>query len=78
MKKILIAAVALVALAYAGVNSVERSGTSSSGKPMYEVSCSNGNTYRIYKSGGEWYEASLGAVGGNYRDLNEQAEVMCR
>ena len=81
MKKVLgaILALSLVGVAaYAGVSGIENAGRSSSGKSMYKVTCTNGNSYRIYKSGGEWYEASMGAVGGNYRDLEEQAKVMCR
>jgi len=81
MKKLVLGILSIslvVSSAYAGVSNIERSGTSSSGKTMYKVQCTNGNSYRIYKSGGEWYEASLGSVGGNYRDLNEQAKVICR
>jgi len=78
MKKLVLGTLLLSSLAFAGVSSITNAGYSSSGKPMYKVRCTNGNSYRIYKSGGEWYEASLGAVGGNYRSLNEQAKVMCR
>ncbi len=81
MKKVLagvISLAVLAAVAYAGVSGVENAGTSASGKSMYKVTCTNGNSYRIYRSGGEWYEASLGSIGGNNRDLNEQAEVVCR
>jgi len=81
MKKVLVGVVSLIVLAvaaYAGVNGIENAGKSSSGKSMYKVTCSNGNSYRIYKSGGEWYEASMGSIGGNSRNLNEEAEVVCR
>ena len=81
MKKLILGAIALALLgtvALAGVNSIQKNGTSSSGKTMYKIKCSNGKSYRIYRSGGEWYEGFLGAVGGNYRDLKAQAKVMCR
>jgi hypothetical protein len=81
MKKVLAGAIAssfLVVAAYAGVSSIDNAGTSASGKSMYKVTCTNGNSYRIYKSSGEWYEASLGAIGGNYRSLQEEAKVVCK
>jgi hypothetical protein len=66
-----------VGAAQAGVSNIEESGTSSSGKQAYTITCSDGRERRIWFANGQWYD-SLGAQGGNYRDLNEQAEFLCR
>lgn len=79
MKKLIVGSLLLLGtLLFAGVSNISEYGKSSSGKTMYKVTCSNGSTYKIYKSGGEWYEASMGSIGGSYRSLNEQANQMCR
>jgi hypothetical protein len=61
----------------ASVQNIREDGTSSSGKTMYEVTCSNGKTYRIYFADGQWHEGFLGAVGGQSRNLEQQAAQMC-
>lgn len=60
-----------------GVASITEDGTSASGKTMYKVTCSSGSEYRIYYADGEWYEGGMGALGGQSRNLEEQAAVVC-
>lgn len=72
------AALAVIATAgVAGVSSISEDGRSASGKTMYRVSCTNGQSYRIYWSDGQWWDG-YGAQGGQSRSLNEQAAFLCR
>lgn len=71
-----IAATMLALPAHANVSSIQEDGRSASGKTMYKVTCSNGRTWRIYRSSGQWYDGT-GAQGGQSRSLNEQAAFLC-
>lgn len=61
----------------AGVTSISENGTSASGATIYKITCSTGNEYRIYWSDGQWFEGGLGAIGGQSRDLEQQAAKVC-
>ena len=79
MKKIVLAVVAVVSLAFAGVNGIRDNG-SISGVPSYQVTCSSGNTVIIYKKNGTWYKGSSGHMGNKYDSwsANDVAEAVCR
>lgn len=81
MRKFVIYALALTIAAtpaFAGaVANIEEDGTSASGASIYKVTCSNGSEYRIYWADGQWYEGGLGAIGGQHRDLEQQAAKVC-
>lgn len=64
-------------VALAGVSSISENGESASGKTAYKIACLDGREWRIWNSDGEWYDGFV-AQGGNSRDLNEQAEFLCR
>lgn len=67
----------MAAPAYAGgVSSITENG-SVSGNTAYRIQCTNGQSWRIWRSSGEWWYGS-GAQGGQYRNLNEQATFLCR
>ena len=82
MKHSIIALATLLSLAAfstsaASVSGISENGRSASGKTMYKVTCSDGSSWRIYYSGGQWYDGT-GAQGGNSPNLNEQAAFLCR
>ena len=59
-----------------GVSSISENG-SVSGNTAYRIQCSNGQSWRIWRSSGQWWDGS-GAQGGQPRNLNEQAAFLCR
>ena len=58
-----------------GISSISENG-SVSGKTAYKIECTNGKTWRIWRSSDQWWDGR-GAQGGQYRDLNEQATFLC-
>ena len=82
MNKILVAMLALVAFvisAYAGVSGV-RSNGNISGVPSYQVQCSSGRTVVIYKKNGTWYTGGSGHMGHRYDSwsTNDVAQQVCK
>lgn len=81
MKKAIILSAVLVVTstaAYAGVSSIKEYGNKSdTGETMYEVTCTSGKTGLIYWHNDQWYHSFLGNMGGQNRNLNEQAELFC-
>jgi hypothetical protein len=61
----------------AGVSGISENGKSASGKTMYKITCTDGDSFRIYWADGQWYDG-YGAQGGQSRSLNEQAAFLCR
>jgi len=81
MKKVFVGLLSLVALgavAYASVNAI-RSNGSISGAASYQVQCSSGSTYVIYKKGGTWYSGGSGHMGHKYDSwsTNDVANYLC-
>lgn len=73
----LILALMVATPALAGsVSSISENG-SVSGNTAYKIKCSGGQEWRIWRSSGEWWYGS-GAMGGQGRNLNEQASFLCR
>lgn len=71
----LLAGAASMALA-GGVASITKADVTSNGHQAYKIVCSNGNDYRIWWADGQWYDG-WGAQGGQNRNLEEQAELLC-
>lgn len=59
----------------AGVASITEDG-SVDGNTAYQITCSDGDNFRIWNSSGEWWDGS-GAQGGQSRNLDEQAQFLC-
>lgn len=59
-----------------GVSGISKNGTVS-GNTAYKIQCSSGREWRIWRSSGQWWDGR-GAQGGQYRDLNEQANFLCK
>jgi len=82
MKKVIVAMMALgmmVSVASAGVSGI-RSNGNISGVPSYQVKCTSGSTYIIYKKNGTWYRGDIGHMGHKYDSWSTQdvAESVCR
>lgn len=82
MKKTIVAVMALGMLASAvnaGVSGI-RSNGNISGVPSYQVKCTSGSTYIIYKKNGTWYRGDIGHMGHKYDSWSrdEVAEYFCR
>ena len=61
-----------------GVRSITSGGrVSGTSNTAHKITCHNGKEYRIWRSGGQWWDGR-GARGGQYRDLQEEAERQCR
>jgi len=80
MKKVLTAIMALgIATAlYAGVSGI-RSNGSISEVPSYQVQCTSGSTYIIYKKNGTWYRGDIGHMGHKFDSWSTQdvANYVC-
>ena len=61
-----------------GVGSVKLGGAvSGTSAKAYIITCNSGRTWRIWRSSGQWWDGR-GAQGGQNRDLEQQAEFLCR
>jgi hypothetical protein len=60
-----------------GVRSITDGGrVSGTDKRANKIVCNNGREVRIWWSNGQWYDWK-GAQGGQYRNLQQQAELLC-
>ena len=61
-----------------GVRSITSGGrVAGTSNTAHRITCNNGQEYRIWRSGEQWWDGR-GALGGQYRDLREEAERQCR
>lgn len=68
MKKVLLVVLAIgftATLACASVSGIKSNGDIN-GSASYQVQCSSGSSYIIYKSGGSWYRGDSGHMGNKY------------
>lgn len=82
MKRLVLSALSLAlisSIALAGVSKI-RSNGNISGVPSYQVQCTSGSTYIIYKKNGTWYKGGSGHMGNKYNSWskNEVADYVCR
>lgn len=82
MKKLVV--LALVALgvpilAFAGVEKI-RSNGKLSGVPSYQVTCSSGSTYIIYRKNETWYRGDMGHMGNKFDTYSKEevAKYVCK
>ena len=59
----------------AGVTGITEDG-SVDGNTAYQITCDDGDSFRIWNSSGEWWDGA-GAQGGQSRSLEEQAAFLC-
>lgn len=78
MKKIVLGLSLLSILVYAGVNKIRSNGYIS-GVQSYQVTCTSGSTYIIYKKSGTWYRGDIGHMGNKYNSwsTNDVASYVC-
>ncbi len=82
MKKLVLGALGVAifsSLLYAGVSGIKSNGKIS-GVPSYQVKCTSGSTYIIYKKNGTWYRGDIGHMGNKFNSWsrNEVANYVCR
>lgn len=82
MKKFIILSAALLGAsvfgssANAGVASIGKYGTSSTGEQVYKIKCSNGSSYRYWWHDGEWW-GSYGVAGMRNLSIQQLAKKRC-